>query len=82
VSSHLPKGARLLFYTDGLVESRNRAGAFFPLADSAATLRTGTVDGALDGLLRRLADHVEMQVDDDMALLLVEQRRTMHDGTA
>ena len=37
VTSHVPEGARMLFYTDGLIETRNRQGAFFPLVDGAAT---------------------------------------------
>ena len=45
----------MLFYTDGLIEARNRQGAFFPLAESAATLRAGSLDEALDGLLDDLA---------------------------
>ena len=81
VTGHLPEGARLLFYTDGLVESRNPEGAFFPLAGSSATLCTGSVDDALDGLIRQLADHVDNEVDDDMALLLVERQAAVRGFT-
>ena len=35
VTSHLPEGSRMLFYTDGLIEARNGDGAFFPLAERA-----------------------------------------------
>ena len=49
VTHHLPDGARLLFYTDGLVETRDRDGAFFPLTERAAALRTGSLEDALDG---------------------------------
>jgi phosphoserine phosphatase RsbU/P len=73
VTSHLPDGARLLFYTDGLIETRNRQGAFFPLADRAPTLRGGSLDDALDDLLVQLADHAADQMDDDMALVLAER---------
>ncbi|MGH3306503.1 MAG: PP2C family protein-serine/threonine phosphatase, partial [Nocardioides sp.] len=48
VTCQLTEGARLLFYTDGLVESRNRAGTFFPLQDSAGTLSTQDLGTALD----------------------------------
>jgi sigma-B regulation protein RsbU (phosphoserine phosphatase) len=62
----------VLFYTDGLIETRNRQGAFFPLVGRAATLRTGSLDDALDGLLGQLDEHAADQMDDDMALVLAE----------
>jgi serine phosphatase RsbU (regulator of sigma subunit) len=74
VTGDLPEGARLLLYTDGLVETRNRDGAFFPLADSAAALRTGHLGAALDNLLGQLVDHAGDQINDDMALVLVEHQ--------
>jgi serine phosphatase RsbU (regulator of sigma subunit) len=64
----------MLFYTDGLVEARNRQGAFFPLAGAAAALSHGDLDQALDGLLQDLARHTGPRVRDDLALLLVEHR--------
>jgi phosphoserine phosphatase RsbU/P len=77
VITQLPEGARMLFYTDGLIETRDRHGAFFPLADLAHTLRSGSVDDALDGLLGRVADHAAAQIDDDMALVLAERRTSL-----
>jgi hypothetical protein len=77
VTGDLPEGARLLFYTDGLVETRNRDGAFFPLADNAPTLSTGSLDDALDNLLGQLVDHAGYQINDDMALVLVEHQITL-----
>jgi phosphoserine phosphatase RsbU/P len=74
VTRHVPEGARVLFYTDGLIETRNRQGDFFPLVDNAATLRTGSLDDALDGLLAELEKHAADQRDDDMALVLAERR--------
>jgi phosphoserine phosphatase RsbU/P len=76
VHCQLDEGARLLFYTDGLVESRNREGSFFPLADNAETLRTNDLETALDALLGRLVAHVGARVDDDVALVLVERQGT------
>ena len=67
-------GARLLFYTDGIVEARNREGDFFQLAHSSLTLRTGEIGDALDGLLRDLNHHVGHEINDDVALVLVERR--------
>jgi serine phosphatase RsbU (regulator of sigma subunit) len=74
VTGPWPDGSRMLFYTDGLVEARNRQGAFFPLAGSAAALSHGDLDEALDGLLQDLARHTGPRVRDDLALLLVEHR--------
>jgi phosphoserine phosphatase RsbU/P len=74
VTSHLPEGARMLFYTDGLIEARNRQGAFFPLAESATTLGAGSLDDALDGLLDELVRHAADEMDDDMALVLAERQ--------
>lgn len=78
VTHHLPEGARLLFYTDGLVETRDRDGVFFPLAEHTGALRTGSLEDALDGLLDQLADYVGHQITDDVALVLVE-RQPSHD---
>lgn len=74
VASRLPEGARMLFYTDGLIEARNRNGAFFPLQDRSRTLANGTLDDALDGLLGELVRHAADQMDDDMALVLAERQ--------
>jgi serine phosphatase RsbU (regulator of sigma subunit) len=74
VTIRLPFGARMLFYTDGLVETRDHEGAFFPLTESASILGTGSLDDALDGLLAQLVNHAAGQIDDDMALLLAERQ--------
>jgi serine phosphatase RsbU (regulator of sigma subunit) len=64
-------GDALLFYTDGASEARNKAGAFFPLADCAA------VQAAPDPatLAARLGDEVVRYVghapDDDVTLLVI-----------
>lgn len=68
----------MLFYTDGLVETRDRDGVFFPLAEHTGALRTGSLEAALDGLLDQLADYVGHQITDDVALVLVE-RQPSHD---
>ena len=78
VTCHLAEGERLLFYTDGLVESRNRDGTFFPLEESAETLSIDDLGTALDDLLGQVVDHVGARVNDDVALLLVERQ----DGAA
>jgi phosphoserine phosphatase RsbU/P len=70
----LDEGTRLLFYTDGLVESRDCHGTFFPLEESSEALTTKDLGTALDGLLDQVAEHVGERVNDDLALLLVERQ--------
>lgn len=67
-----PVGARMLFYTDGLVETRDRQGRFFPLEDHAAELGEGTVEEALDRLVARLLAWSGQRMADDLALVLAE----------
>ncbi len=74
VPLHWTPRDRLLMYTDGLSEARDRAGRFLDLASLAAGLReTGTVEAALDAVLARVAGHVPRgHLEDDLALLLLE----------
>jgi len=65
-------GDRLVFYTDGLLEARDRAGRYFRLEDCAGTLRHPDLQAAADGLLGRLLAHTRRKLDDDVALLLLE----------
>lgn len=65
-------GDRLVFYTDGLLEARNRAGRYFRLEDCASTLRHPDLQTAADGLLSQLQAHTGRKLDDDLALLLLE----------
>lgn len=67
-------GSRLLFYTDGLVEARDRDGAFFSIADQTDVLRAGTLDHALDTVIARVRRHVPGGLHDDLALVLAERR--------
>ena len=67
----LDPGDRLLFFTDGLAEARDRDGNFLDLRELVMDVGAGAFDDALPGVLARLhtaADHI----DDDLALLLVE----------
>ncbi len=65
---------RLLFYTDGLVETRNRAGRFFALdAHVATALATPDLDCALRGVVKLLLDHAGDGLADDVLLVLGEQ---------
>jgi phosphoserine phosphatase RsbU/P len=65
-------GDRVLFYTDGLLEARDRAGRYFRLEDCLDTLRHPDLQAALDGLLDRLLAHAGRTLGDDVALLLLE----------
>jgi len=65
-------GDRLLFYTDGLLEARDRAGRYFRLEDCLGTLRHPDLQAAVDGLLDLLLAHAGRTLGDDVALLLLE----------
>jgi serine phosphatase RsbU (regulator of sigma subunit) len=65
-------GDRLLLYTDGLVESRNQHGDFFPEDQIATALATAGCDRALDVLMTAVHRHTGGHSHDDMALLLLE----------
>jgi sigma-B regulation protein RsbU (phosphoserine phosphatase) len=65
-------GDRLLFYTDGLVESRNHHGDFLPEDQIATALLAADCDRALDTLMTAVCRHTRGHSHDDMALLLLE----------
>ncbi|OEU96293.1 hypothetical protein AN216_21565 [Streptomyces oceani] len=67
-------GDRLLLYTDGIAEARDRNGQFFPLVECVSSL-LGTPTGQLpDALLRAVDRHGGQRLKDDAAVLLVEWR--------
>jgi sigma-B regulation protein RsbU (phosphoserine phosphatase) len=66
-------GDRMLLYTDGLSEARDRDGQFLPLLQLAPTLAVGDLDDALDALLDSARSHVPAgALGDDLAVLLLE----------
>ena len=65
-------GDRLVFYTDGLLEARDRAGRYFRLEDCRDTLRRTDLQAAADELLDRLLAHTGRRINDDVAVLLFE----------
>jgi serine phosphatase RsbU (regulator of sigma subunit) len=65
-------GERLLLYTDGLIEARDRDGAFFPLERWSGALRMPALDRSLDVLLDELVAHAG-EVTDDVAVLLTQR---------
>ena len=65
-------GDRLLLYTDGLVESRNRHGDFLPENQIDTALLAAGCDQVLDALMTAVHRHTGGHRHDDMALLLLE----------
>src|SRR5580700_11962032 len=55
-------GDRLVFYTDGLLEARDRAGRYFRLEDCLDTLRRTDLEAAADELLDRLVAHTSRRL--------------------
>lgn len=65
-------GDRLLLYTDGLVESRDRHGEFLPEGQITAALAAADCEQALDRLMTAVQRHTGGHGQDDIALLLLE----------
>ena len=65
-------GDRLLFFTDGLLEARDRAGQFFRVDQQIQALSRPDLQAAADELLDRLRAHTRRGLDDDVAVLLAE----------
>jgi phosphoserine phosphatase RsbU/P len=65
-------GDRLLFFTDGLLEARDRAGRFFRVDQQIQALSRPDLQAAADELLDRLRAHTRRTLDDDVAVLLAE----------
>jgi phosphoserine phosphatase RsbU/P len=65
-------GDRLLFYTDGLVESRDRHGDFLPEGEIATALAAPSCDQALDTVMSAVHRHTHGKSHDDIALVLLE----------
>lgn len=64
-------GDRMLFYTDGLIETRSRTGSFISLDDALVGMAHDDLDGAL-GVALEQVERLAGDVRDDLALLLVE----------
>jgi serine phosphatase RsbU (regulator of sigma subunit) len=68
----LDPGDRLVLFTDGLVEARLEDRRFVQVGDVLGCLAGSEFDGALDGVLGRLAALVGDDLGDDLALVLAE----------
>nr|MDT0662515.1 PP2C family protein-serine/threonine phosphatase [Micromonospora sp. DSM 115978] len=67
-------GDRLLLYTDGLIEARDRNRELLALASIHPCLVEPDRQAALDRILARVLAHVGERPQDDIALLLAEHR--------
>jgi Stage II sporulation protein E (SpoIIE) len=73
----LRPGERILFYTDGISEARDGAGAFYDLGGCGSLLAGPQPGGALDHLCDDVISHVGHELLDDAAMLLIS-----HSGAA
>jgi sigma-B regulation protein RsbU (phosphoserine phosphatase) len=68
----LEPGDRLLMYTDGVSEARDRAGAFFSPQEAAQVLASEPLDVAADRFLAAVRRHTGDRLEDDLAMLVLE----------
>jgi serine phosphatase RsbU (regulator of sigma subunit)/PAS domain-containing protein len=74
---HLPVGAGLVLYTDGVIEARDPAGNEFGVDGLAAAVRRGgSADAIAEGLLDKVTDHAGGTLDDDVAVLVLTRVAT------
>jgi serine phosphatase RsbU (regulator of sigma subunit) len=64
-------GDRILFYTDGISEARDKSGAFYPVDRCGVLLGGPDPDAALDRLYDDVLRHADGPLHDDSAALLV-----------
>ncbi|MEV0592390.1 PP2C family protein-serine/threonine phosphatase [Nonomuraea cavernae] len=68
------EGDQILFYTDGVIEARDRAGTFYPLTERACVLlEQDDPQIALDALRGDLVTHAGGPLLDDAAMLLLRR---------
>ncbi|UXY27387.1 PP2C family protein-serine/threonine phosphatase [Streptomyces sp. HUAS TT20] len=68
------RGDRLLLYTDGVIEARNRDNDFFPLPETMERIRASTTPREfLEELHQALIRHTGGRLTDDVAMLLVDR---------
>ncbi|WP_328924800.1 serine/threonine-protein phosphatase [Streptomyces sp. NBC_00190] len=67
-------GDRLLLYTDGVIEARDRDNGFLPLPQTMEQIPAGTSPQEfLDELHEALVRHTEGRLTDDVAMILVDR---------
>ncbi|GAB3972666.1 PP2C family protein-serine/threonine phosphatase [Actinoallomurus acanthiterrae] len=65
---------QMLLYTDGVIEARDGAGGFYPLAERAHLLAAADPERALADLRADVLRHVGGPIADDAAMLLIRRR--------
>ncbi|WP_406290330.1 PP2C family protein-serine/threonine phosphatase [Embleya sp. NBC_00896] len=75
-------GDRLLLYTDGVIEARNRDNDFFCLPEAMEAVPAGTPPQFLEHLHQGLIRHTEGSLSDDVAMILVERLDAKADDNA
>jgi len=68
----LRPGDRILLYTDGVIEARDQAGNFYPLAERLPGQLRDDPGETLRRLNRDVLRHVGRRLDDDAALMLLQ----------
>ncbi|MGW2373784.1 PP2C family protein-serine/threonine phosphatase [Kitasatospora sp. NPDC001683] len=68
----LDGGDRILLYTDGMIEARDRSGVFYPLAERFPRCADGRPADVLRRLHEDVVRHVGRQLGDDAAMLLLQ----------
>ncbi|MFD8701390.1 PP2C family protein-serine/threonine phosphatase [Kitasatospora sp. NPDC059648] len=63
---------RVLLFTDGVIEARDRSGAFYPLAERFPHCADGRPGDVLQRLHEDVVRHVGRQLGDDAAMLLLQ----------
>lgn len=71
-------GDMLVLYTDGVIEARSPARAFYPLAERVASFPAAGPDDLLDRIHRDLLAHIGGPPVDDAAILVIEHTPSHH----
>ncbi|GLY81205.1 hypothetical protein Airi01_094720 [Actinoallomurus iriomotensis] len=66
-------GDLLVLYTDGVIEARNRSGAFYPLAERLESWQDGDPEALVHHLRTDLLAYVGGRLPDDAAVVVVER---------
>lgn len=66
-------GDRLLLYTDGVTEARDRHGTFYPLLERAAAWADRCPAQLVEAMTEDLQAHVAGPLDDDMAVVALQR---------
>jgi len=74
----MQRGQRLLAYTDGLIEARDAKSRFFPVdAIRKVANAPGDIGAVLDGLVDSVIEHAGGKLDDDLAVVLIEESEAL-----